>query len=107
VAALAVFAVRARSSVNSNRGSVGDCSARRRKVSADLKLGSEAQQAIRWFDEPKPIPLDALKQNFIGMVLLTGMVNPFGPTMKGLAVLSNIRRLYRRRPVNFKLSDLL
>lgn len=59
-------------------------------MSANSKPGSKVRHAVHWFDKPKPIPLDALTQNFIGLVLLTAIVNPFGPTMKGLAVISDV-----------------
>jgi hypothetical protein len=39
---------------------------------------------VRWFDKPEHILLDALTQNFVGLIFLTGIVNPFGPTMMGL-----------------------
>ncbi|HEY8005262.1 MAG TPA: hypothetical protein VIE66_00295 [Methylocella sp.] len=57
-------------------------------MSADLKPGNEAQRAVLWFDKPKLIPLDDLQQNLVALIILTAIVNPFGPTMKGLAVLS-------------------
>jgi hypothetical protein len=59
-------------------------------MSSDVKPGSEVQHAVHWFDKPKPMQLDALTQNFIGLVLLTAIVNPFGPTINGLAVLSEL-----------------
>jgi len=51
---------------------------------------SEVQHAVHWFDKPKPIPIDSLKENFVGLILLTAIVNPFGPTMQGLAGISNV-----------------
>jgi hypothetical protein len=59
-------------------------------MSPSVKSVSEVEHAVHWFNKPKPMELDALTQNFIGLILLTAIVNPFGPTMNGLAVLSEL-----------------
>jgi hypothetical protein len=47
-----------------------------------------SSRLIHWFKKPEPIALDALKTNTFGLLVLTGIVNPFGPTLSGLTLLS-------------------
>lgn len=73
-------------------------------MSADLKLGGEVKHAVDWFDKPEPILLDALTQNFVGLLFLTGIVNPFGPTMMGLVVLSKVPLITATSPIALQIA---
>ena len=71
---------------------------------ADLKPEGEVKHAVRWFDKPELILLDALTQNFVGLLFLTGIVNPFGPTMRGLVVLSKVPLITATSPIALQIA---
>ena len=64
-------------------------------MSTDVKPGSEVQHAVHWFDKPKPMQLDALTQNFIGLVLLTAGEAPVIITALILRVFHKILHIDR------------
>jgi hypothetical protein len=50
---------------------------------------NDRSSAIHWLATPEAITIECLKYNAFGLLVLTGIVNPFGPTLSGLALLSD------------------
>ena len=55
---------------------------------AEARTNSDGPSTVHWLDRPEPIAIDSIKSNSFGLLVLTGIVNPLGPTLSGLALLS-------------------